>query len=114
MITIEEVREFALGFPETYEQQHFEIPSFRVNKKIFSTVWEKDNRVMVKLSPADQSVFCAIDGECFFPVPGGWGAKGATFVDLAKVGKEIFKDAMTTAYCGVAPKRLAETLLPKE
>ncbi len=111
---IEDVRKFALSFPEAYEQAHFEIPSFRVNKKIFSTIWEKENRVMVKLSPEDQSVFCAIDKTSFSPVPGGWGAKGATFIELSTVKEEIFRDAMTTAYCGVAPKKLAEPFLPKE
>ncbi len=114
MIDIKFVREFALSFPEAYEQEHFEIPSFRVNKKIFATIWEKENRVMVKLSPEDQSVFCAMDGKSFSPVPGGWGAKGATFVDLSLVGKEIFQDAMTTAFCGVAPKKLAAAFLPKK
>lgn len=113
-MTIDEVRQFALSFPEAYEQPHFEIPSFRVNKKIFSTIWVKENRVMVKLSPEDQSVFCTVDKTSFSPVPGGWGAKGATFVELSTVKPEIFQDAMTTAYCGVAPKKLAAAFLPEE
>ena len=114
MITIEDVRQFALSFPEAYEQEHFGMPSFRVRKKVYSTIWVKDNRAMVKLTPADQSVFCAIVPECFLPVPGGWGAKGATLVELSKVGKAIFRDAMTTAYCLAAPKNLAAPFLPKD
>jgi hypothetical protein len=46
---------------------------------------------MVKLSLVDQSVFCSYDRNVFFPVPGGWGARGATFVELAKVRKDMFK-----------------------
>jgi hypothetical protein len=114
MMTIDEVRKFALSFPEAYEQEHFGMPSFRVKKKIYSTIWIKENRVMVKLSPEIQSVFCAVDKASFSPVPGGWGAKGATFVELSTVKEEIFQDAMTTAYCGVAPKKLAAAFLPEK
>ncbi len=110
MITIEAVRKLALSFPDTYEQEHFGLPSFRVNKKIFSTIWIKDNRAMVKLTLIDQSVFCDTDPKSFLPVPGGWGEKGATFIELKSVGQEIFKDALTTAYCNIAPKKLAESV----
>ena len=114
MISIDFVRQLALSFPEAYEQEHFGIPSFRVKKKIFATIWVKDNKVMVKLSPIDQSVFCSIDAKSFQPVPGGWGAKGATFVQLSFVGEGIFKDALATAYCTAAPKKLAEAFLTKD
>ena len=114
MISVAEVRRLALSFPEAYEQTHFGIPSFRIRKKIFSTIWVTENRAMVKLSLADQSVFCAIDGESFLPVPGTWGAKGATFVELSRVGDAIFKGALTAAYCNAAPKKLAKQFLPKE
>lgn len=60
---------------------------------------------MLKLSLTDQSVFCAFDQTVFFPVPGGWGRKGATFVDLGKVRKDMLKDALDQAYKGVAPKK---------
>lgn len=110
-MNIEEVRKLALSFPETYEQEHFGIPSFRVRNKIFSTLRETENRVMVKLSPEDQSVFCAIDSAHFQPVPGGWGAKGATLVDLETVGSEIFCDALTTAFRLAAPKSLSRKML---
>jgi hypothetical protein len=87
------------------EQPHFHLSSFRVKKKIFATYWKKENRAMLKLSLIDQSVFCSYDNTVFFPVPGGWGKKGATFVELNKVRKDIFKDALTTAYNGVAVKK---------
>jgi len=40
----------------------------------------------------------------FFPVPGAWGKGGATFIDMKKVRKDMFKDALTTAYNGVVEK----------
>jgi hypothetical protein len=113
MVSIETVRQSALSFPETDEHPHFHLTAFRVRKKIFCTIHAKENRVMVKLSPLDQSVFCAFDKTIIYPVPGGWGKKGATFIELSKVKKTMFKDALTTAYCIVAPKALAEKFLPE-
>jgi hypothetical protein len=52
---------------------------------------------MVKISPADQSVFCSIDKTVFYPVPGAWDKQGATSVKLGKVRKDMFKDALTMA-----------------
>ncbi len=101
MVDVATFRKLALSFPDAEEQPHFHLASFRVKKKIFATLWLKENRVMLKLSLIDQSVFCSYDQNVFFPVPGGWGKKGATFVELKKVRKDIFKDALTTAYLGV-------------
>ena len=104
MVDIETVRTLALSFPGAEELPHFHLPSFRFRNKIFATLWLKENRAMLKLSLVDQSVFCSYDNTIFFPVPGGWGSKGATFVDLKRVRKDMFRDALTTAYKGVASK----------
>lgn len=107
VITIEAVRKLAMSFKETTEQPHFHLISFRIKNKIFCTIHEKDERIMVKLSPEDQSVFHAFDTSVIYPVPGFWGKKGATFIDLKTVRKSILKDALTVAYCTAAPKKLA-------
>lgn len=101
---IEAARQLALSFPGTVEMDHFDIPSFRVNKRIFATLWVKQNRMMVKLSPIDQSVFNAFDPTVFFPVPNKWGLKGATFVELAKVRHDMLQDALNIAYEAVVSK----------
>jgi len=41
-------------------------------------------------------------------VPGGWGRGGATFVNLKKVRKTMFMDALTTAWKSVAPAKMVE------
>jgi hypothetical protein len=105
MVDITYFRQLALSFPDTAELPHFHLSSFRLKKKIFATYWPKENRAMLKLSLIDQSVFCSYDNTVFFPVPGGWGEKGATFVDLKKVRKSMFKDALTTAYNDIARKK---------
>jgi hypothetical protein len=105
MVDIAFFRQLALSLPDSIELPHFDLTSFRVKKKIFATYWPKENKAMLKLSLIDQSVFCSYNKNIFFPVPGQWGKKGATFVDLKKVRKDMFKDALTTAYNGVAGKK---------
>lgn len=108
MISIESFRKIALGFEEAEEQPHFEKASFRVNKKIFATLDVKLKSVVIKLSEIEQSVFGAFDKTIIYPVNGAWGKQGWTVVELAKVKKEVLKDALKTSYCNVAPKRLSE------
>jgi hypothetical protein len=112
MISIGTVRQLALSFPETNEHPHFHLKAFRVKKQIFATLDEENKRMMVKLSIIDQSVFCSYDQSIIYPVPGGWGRKGATYIELGKVKRSMFKDALTTAYCTFAPKKLAQKYLP--
>jgi hypothetical protein len=108
MISISSVRKFALSFEEAIELPHFHLTSFRVNKKIFATLDLKKQLLMVKLSEIDQSAFSAFDKTIIYPVPGAWGKKGATYIELKKVRAEILKDAVTISYCNVAPKKLVE------
>jgi hypothetical protein len=105
MIDIETARQIALSLPGTVEQDHFGMPSFRANNRIFSTLWVKELRMMVKLSPIDQSVFNSFDPSVFYPVPNKWGLKGATFVDLTKVPPGMLEDALNTAYQAVVKRK---------
>ncbi len=105
MISFEEYKKLALSFPETSEIPHFDKPSFRYMNKIFGTYWKDEHKAMLKLSLVDQDVFCSIDKEIFYPVPGGWGKQGATFVNLKKAGKKIFKDAITCSYNSIIKKK---------
>jgi hypothetical protein len=113
MVSIETVRQLALSFPETDEHPHFERRAFRVKKKIFVTLSEKEMTLNLKLTPVDQSVFCSIDSTVIYPVPGGWGRMGFTTVNLKKVKKALFKDALTVAYCTTAPTKMAGKFLPR-
>jgi len=108
MAAMEDIRTLTLALPEAEEKPHFDMPSFRVRNKIFATLHVKDNRAMIKLSLIDQSVFCKIDKNAIYPVPGTWGAGGATFFEWKKVKKAVLKDALTQAWLRIAPKKLAE------
>jgi hypothetical protein len=98
MVSIADARKIALNLPQSIEAPHFHLASFRVNKKIFATIHEDKNYMMVKLSPVEQSVFCKVGEEVIFPVPGKWGLKGATFIDLGKVTRPLLKDALQHAW----------------
>lgn len=108
MVSTTEARKLALSFEEAIELPHFELSSFRVNKKIFATMDEKNKRVCLMLSKTDQSVFCSYNNAVIYPVPNNWGLQGATYVELKTVPKGLFKDALTVAYCTKAPGKLAE------
>ncbi len=114
MVTINALRKIALSFPETTEEPHFEKTSFRVKNKIFATYHQKQKRATIKLSEINQDVFSSADKSIIFPVDNKWGEQGWTFIELNKVNKDLFIDALTTAYCEVAPKKLAELVRPNE
>ena len=114
MISIEQARRAALSLPETEEKPHFHLTSFRIKNKIFATIHADKNYMMVKLSEIDQSVFCSYNKEVIFPVPGGWGKHGATFINLKKVKKAMLLDALKTAWKTTAPPKLNEKYFGKE
>jgi len=114
MVTTTAARQLALSLPEAEEKKHFHLPDFRVKNKIFASLHEDKNLVMVKLNAIDQSVFCLFDKTIIYPVPEGWGKKGATFINLKKVKKEMLMDAFTSAWKTVAPKQMVKKYFPEE
>jgi predicted DNA-binding protein (MmcQ/YjbR family) len=114
MVSIDTFRKLALSFPEATEEVHFEKTSFRVKKKIFATYDDIKKRACIKLSEIDQDVFSSADKTIIYPVDSKWGKQGWTLIEMSKVRKELFIDALTTAYCEVAPKKLAEQIRPND
>jgi predicted DNA-binding protein (MmcQ/YjbR family) len=108
MVSIDTLRALALSFPEATEEAHFDKTSFRVKKKIFATYDDKKQRACIKLSQIDQDVFSIADKTIIFPVDNKWGNQGWTIIEMDRVNEKLFIDALTTAYCEVAPKKLAE------
>lgn len=114
MVSIDTFRKLALSFPETTEEPHFEKTSFRVKKKIFATYDDIKKIACLKLSEIDQNVFSSADKSIIFPVDNKWGNQGWTLIDMKKVHNNLFIDALTTAYCEVAPKKLADQVRPND
>lgn len=110
MVSFNSFRTLALSFPETTEELHFEKTSFKVRKKIFATYDDKNKRACIKLSETDQDVFSLADRTIIYPVGNKWGKQGWTHIELSKVNENLFMEALTTAYCQVAPKKLADQI----
>jgi hypothetical protein len=111
MTDVEALRRTALLLPEVTEEPHFDKTAFRVCKKIFATVNIKEARATVKLSPADQDIFCTFDSAVIYPVPNKWGKQGWTHVNLLAVKEDMLTEILKTAYCEIAPKHLAELVI---
>jgi predicted DNA-binding protein (MmcQ/YjbR family) len=112
MVSFQLLKHLALSFPETSEEPHFEKTSFRVKGKIFVSFDVVNNKAFVKLSEVDQDVFASSDHNAIYPVDNKWGQQGWTIIEMAKVNKKLFEDIITTAYCTVAPKKLAQQIRP--
>lgn len=106
MVAIDTFRSFALSLPETTEEPHFEITSFRVKKKIFATLNVPHNRATLRLSAELQDVFSAIGKGAIFPVPNKWGQYGWTHIHLETAEWELCQDALQNAWWEVAPKAI--------
>lgn len=106
MVDINYFRQLALSFPEATEEPHFEKTSFRVRKKIFATYDALNNRACIKLTEKDQDIFSLASPGIIYPVDNKWGKQGWTLVELLKVRKTLFADALKAAYNTVAPKRM--------
>ena len=105
MITLTEFRSLAFSFPDVTEAPHFEKTSFRVRKKIFATYAEKEHRVCLKLSEANQSAFSILGKTRVFAVPNKWGSQGWTFFELTGMDVDMMSDALACAYAEVETKR---------
>lgn len=108
MVSPDQLRILAMAYDQVETSPHFERESFRIRKRIFATLDAKNQEITVKLTPIDQFVFCAFDKAVIYPVEGTWGKQGWTKVNLRKIRKSMLKDLMTTAYCTVAPPKLAQ------
>lgn len=115
MATVAQFKKLVLAFPEVEEGAHHNpgIRAFKVKKKVFATLNIAENRCCLKFTPVDQYAFCSFDAMVIYPVPNKWGKQGWTLVNLGKVKKEILNDALTTAYCTVAPPKLAQQIMDK-
>jgi hypothetical protein len=103
-------RQVALSMPEAVEAEHMGHPDFRVQGKIFATLFTREGEEfgMVKLTPAQQRVFVGAKPKAFEPIKGGWGRQGCTQVRLDSVDKKSLRNAIFTAWCNAASKRLVD------
>jgi hypothetical protein len=104
VVTLAEARRLALALPETTEEDHHGIPSFRVRNRIFATVPDGQHvRVMLDADATRAAV--GDDPRAFEEL--WWGKKlsGVT-VTLASADHRRVTALLEDAWRRVAPKRL--------
>jgi hypothetical protein len=106
MVTPDQFRDLALAHAGATESEHMQHPDFRVGGKIFATLGPDLTWAMVKLAPPEQADLVARCPAVFEPIPGAWGARGATKIHLAKAKRQEVKEALLLAWQNTAPKRL--------
>jgi hypothetical protein len=104
MVRLSTARRLALSFPESTEEDHHGFPSFRVAKKIFATLPDKEHvHVMLSADAIDMAVGTA-PGAC---EELWWGKQLAGVrVRLATVDQEVLAALLREAWRRRAPVRL--------
>lgn len=113
MISVASFRKLALSLPDAVEAPHFELASFRANGKIFSTLSEKEQRAMVKLTLEQQEMMTAAEPAIFQRIPNAWGDKGATWLHLKEADRKAVESALKTAHANVTVKTAARKAAAK-
>jgi hypothetical protein len=98
-MTPNQFRRLALALPGAIEGAHMGHADFRVGAKIFATLGAPDaGWGVVLLKPDQQALLLETAGHVFSPVPGGWGLKGGTRVNLAAADQAAVKNALRLAW----------------
>ena len=96
----------ALLLPEVVRGAHNGNPDFRVGGRIFATLWIDEDRLVVRLTPDLQADMVAADPDVFEPIPGAWGGRGWTNVDLDAIDEEALRTVLLASWSIVAPAGL--------
>lgn len=108
MITFVDFRRLALALPGTTEAPHFDRTSFRVGGKIYATAPRGGDDANLMLDVALQAAASNDYPGALAPVPGGWGAKGATTMRFDAIDEAGAADLLDRAWRRRAPGRLRQ------
>ncbi len=103
-MTADEARKLALALPEAVEQDHHGRPSFRVNGKIFATLWDEEHmNVMLD----EGGIVMAVQAQPDTCEEVWWGKRlAAVRLDLRAATSELLGRMLVEAWELKAPKRL--------
>jgi hypothetical protein len=104
VITIHQVRRFALALPEAAEQDHFGNPSFRVRGRIFATVPDEAH-LNVMIDPFDVEAAVREDPAGCQELRWGREVRGV-HVSLSTATRQMVETLLEAAWRRKAPKRL--------
>jgi hypothetical protein len=96
MITSGEARELALSLPDAIEQDHHGRPSFRVDRRIFATLWDEEHmNVMVD----EPGILTATQAQPEICTEVWWGKRlAAVRVDLTTAPRELLRELLEDAW----------------
>jgi hypothetical protein len=101
-----QARLIALALPETVEQDHHGMPSFRVGGKILATVPDNEHIRVMLAEDEIRAVVAEYPDVC---APSYWGKKLAcVLVSLAPATPNLLDELLTEAWLSKAPKALTE------
>lgn len=106
-MTAEELRRIALALPETSEQPHFEMTSFRVRGKIFATIPPDRQHAHVFVDDESVRMAVSLDASVFSEL--WWGKRLAGVrIGLAGADAGFVADLVADAWRCRAPKRVVK------
>ncbi len=109
MVTVQELRRLALSLPETAEQDHRGIDSFRVRGKIFATVPDDEH---VRIMVAEAAILGAVAENPGFCETFYWGKRLAcVVVALPTAPASLVRELIHAAWLRKAPRGLARGFL---
>jgi hypothetical protein len=112
MPTLEDVRGWALSLPESTEQPHHDIGSFRVRGKIFATVPDDE---CVRIMVDEHEILAAAASHPDICHPVYWGKRlSCVAVDITAAPADLIRELLTEAWLRRAPASLAKTLTDSE
>lgn len=87
-----------LGWDDISTSKHFDKTAYKRANRIFLTIDDAQEVWCVKLSTADQDLFCLFDRGAVFPVPNRWGAQGWTNIRPTNVPMDTLRDLLLSAW----------------
>jgi hypothetical protein len=103
MVDAEQARALALALPGTAEQDHHGRPSFRVDGKIFATLWDAEHMNVMLDEPGIRTAVQTRPQEC---AEVWWGKRlRAVRVALNGVDRDLVGELLADAWEGKAPHR---------
>lgn len=100
-----QARAYALSLPETLEQPHFDLTSFRVRGKIFATAPPDDTELRVFVTEEERATALATHPDVCAKL--NWGAKVVGLkLALAKAPPALVQGLLRAAWQNKAPRAL--------
>ncbi len=98
MISSDEARRIALSLPGAVEQDHHGRPSFRVDRRIFATLWDEQHMNVMLDEPG---ILTAVQSHPEICAEVWWGKRlAAVRVDLTVASEELLRELLEDSWEG--------------